>query len=318
MIVSSRPKQIDFDSIKTYPIRERENKVKKEEFAKVSKPKSSFGDFMESLPSILAAKDFRSLVGAILNARRNKKPVIFALGGHVIKCGLAPVLIGLMKRHVITHLAMNGSASIHDFEIALIGETSEEVAVSIKDGTFGMAEETGRMMNEAMRQGVRQGLGAGQSIAQTILQGDFPYRGLSVQSKAMELGVTTSVHIAIGTDIIHQHPAADGAVLGEATFKDFQLLCNVVSHMGGGGVFLNIGSAVMMPEIFLKAVSISRNLGFELKNFVTANFDMVAHYRPKENVIVRPHINATRGINIVGHHEIMIPLLARAITEQLD
>ena len=316
--MSLRHKGIDFDSIKTYPIRERENRVKKEEFGRVSKPRSSFDDFLDSLPGILAAKDFRSLVGAILNARRNKKPVIFALGGHVIKCGLAPVLVDLMDRGVITHLAMNGSASIHDFEIALIGETSEDVAVSIKDGTFGMAEETGRLMNEAMRHGVRQGLGAGQAIAQTILQGDFPYRDLSVQGKALEHGISTSVHIAIGTDIIHQHPAADGAVLGEATFKDFQLLCNVVSQMGGGGVFLNIGSAVIMPEIFLKAISIARNLGFGLKNFVTANFDMVAHYRPKENVIVRPHVNGTRGISIIGHHEIMIPLLARAITEQLD
>ncbi len=316
--MNSRAKTIDFDNIKTYPIRERENKVKKEEFARVSDPKGSFDDFLNSLPTLLAAKDFRSLVGSILNAHRNKKPVIFALGGHVIKCGLSPILIDLMEKGIITHLAMNGSASIHDFEIALIGQTSEEVAHSIKDGTFGMAEETGRMMNEAMRQGVKQGLGAGASIAETILKGDFPFRALSVQSNAMEQGVSLSVHIAIGTDIIHQHPSADGAVLGEATFKDFQLLCNVVSQMDGGGVFVNIGSAVVIPEVFLKAVSIARNLGHGLKNFVTANFDMVSHYRPRENVITRPHVNGTRGISIVGHHEIMLPLLARAIVEHLD
>ena len=316
--MSSRSKAIDFDAIKTYPLRERENKVKKEEFAKVSRPQSSFDDFLESLPGLLAAKDFRTLVGAILNARRNKKPVVVALGGHVIKCGLAPVLNDLIKRGVITHLAMNGSASIHDFEIAMIGQTSEEVARSIKDGTFGMAEETGRMMNEAMRQGVKQGVGAGQAIAQKILRGDFPYRNLSVQCQALEHGVSTSVHIAIGTDIIHQHPAADGAVLGEATFKDFQLLCQKVCEMDGGGVFLNIGSAVMIPEVFLKAVSIARNLGFGLKNFVTANMDMIAHYRPRENIITRPHINGSRGISLIGHHEIMVPLLARAIIEHLD
>ncbi len=316
--MSSRSKAIDFDAIKTYPLRERENKVKKEEFAKVSRPQSSFDDFLESLPDLLAAKDFRALVGAILNARRNKKPVIVALGGHVIKCGLAPVLNDLIKRGVITHLAMNGSASIHDFEIALIGQTSEEVARSIKDGTFGMAEETGRMMNEAMRAGVKQGVGAGQAIAQTILRGDFPHRDLSVQCQALEHGVSTSVHIAIGTDIIHQHPAADGAVLGEATFKDFQLLCQKVCDMDGGGVFLNIGSAVMIPEVFLKAVSIARNLGFALKNFVTANMDMVAHYRPRENIITRPHINGSKGISLIGHHEIMVPLLARSIIEHLD
>lgn len=309
---------MDFDSIKTYPIRERENKVKKEEFARVPKPKGSFGDFFDSLPTMLAAKDFRSLVGSILNARHNKKPVIFAMGGHVIKCGLAPVLIDLMEKGVITHVAMNGSAAIHDFEIAMIGQTSEEVAHSIKDGTFGMAEETGRVMNEAMRNGVQQGLGAGQAVAETILRGDYLHKDLSVLCKAMENGISTSIHIAIGTDIIHQHPAADGAVLGEATFKDFQLLCDVVSRMEGGGVFVNIGSAVIMPEIFLKAVSISRNLGFGLKHFVTANFDMVSHYRPRENVITRPHVDGSRGISIVGHHEIMVPLLARAISEHLD
>ncbi len=316
--MQSRSKSIDFDAIKTYPLRERENKVKKEEFARIPGPRSSFDDFLQSLPGLLAAKDFRNLVGAILNARRNKKPVIFSLGGHVLKCGLAPVLIDLMQKGVITHLAMNGSASIHDFEIALIGQTSEEVAHSIKDGTFGMAEETGRMMNEAMRAGVKQGIGAGQALGEMILGGDFPHKDLSVLCQALESGVSTSVHVAIGTDIIHQHPTADGAVIGEATFKDFQLLCNVVSQMDGGGVFLNIGSAVIMPEVFLKAVSIARNLGFGLKNFVTANFDMMSHYRPKENVITRPHINGTRGISITGHHEIMVPLLARAIMEHLD
>jgi hypothetical protein len=316
--MDARAKSIDFDSIKTYPLRERENKVRKEEFARVTAPASSFESFLDSLPNILAAKDFRSLVRAILNARRNKKPVILSLGGHVVKCGLAPILIDLIQRGVITHLALNGSASIHDFEIALIGETSEEVATSIKDGTFGMADETGRFINQAMAYGIKQGFGAGKAVAQAILGGDFPHKDLSLQCKALEAGITTSIHIAIGTDIIHQHPVADGAVLGEATFKDFQLLTNVVSQMDGGGVFLNVGSAVLMPEIFLKAVSISRNLGFGLKDFVTANLDMIYHYRARENIITRPHINGNKGINIVGHHEIMVPLLARAIVESLD
>lgn len=316
--MTGRNKILDFSKIKTYPIRERDNKVKKEDFAAPQKRDGRFSDFLNALPKILAARDLRSIVQAVLNAHKLKKPVIWALGGHVIKCGLSPVLNDLMQRGIITHLAMNGSAAVHDFEIAMIGQTSEDVSVSIRDGTFGMADETGRMMNNALRIGVKQGLGAGQALGEMILKGDFRYKELSVISKAIECGVPVSVHIAIGTDIIHQHPVADGAVIGEATFKDFQIFAAGISQLGGGGVYCNVGSAVIMPEVFLKALSISRNLGHPVRNFVTANFDMIYQYRERENVVRRPQGDDAKGYAIIGHHEIMIPLLARAIIDKLD
>jgi hypothetical protein len=316
--MTGKGKIIDFSKVKTYPIRERDNKVKKEDFAAPQKRDGRFSDFMNALPKMLAARDLQSVVQAVLTACKLKKPVIWAFGGHVIKCGLAPVLIDLMQRGVITHIAMNGSAAVHDFEIALIGQTSEDVSVSIRDGTFGMADETGRMMNNAMRLGVKQGLGAGQALGEMILKGDFRYKELSVLSKAIECNVPATVHIAVGTDIIHQHPAADGAVIGEATFKDFQTFTGGVSQLGGGGVFCNIGSAVIMPEVFLKALSISRNLGHPVKSFVTANFDMIYQYRERENVVRRPQGDDSKGYAVIGHHEIMVPLLARAIIDKLD
>ncbi|HRZ87352.1 MAG TPA: hypothetical protein P5287_06005 [bacterium] len=316
--MTHKGKILDFSKIKTYPLRERENKVKREDFALAQKRDGKFGDFLSGLPKILAANDFRSIVQAIINARKQQKPVIFAIGGHVIKCGVGPILIDLMQRGIVTHLAMNGSAAVHDFEIAMIGQTSEDVASSLRDGTFGMAEETGRLMNNALRSGVKQGLGAGQAFGEMILKGDFRFKELSVLSRAIECGVSATVHVAIGTDIIHQHPAADGAVIGEATFKDFQLFCGSVSQMGAGGVFCNVGSAVVMPEVFLKALSISRNLGYPLKGFVTANFDMIYQYRQRENVVRRPHGDDAKGYVIIGHHEIMLPLLARAVIDKLD
>lgn len=311
--------RLNFNKIKTYPIRERENKVKIGDFSKGLPGKGmSFKSFLGGLPDILAAKDLREIAGAIVKARKKDKPVIFSLGAHVIKCGLSPVIISLMEKEIITAVALNGAGGIHDFEVALIGQTSEDVGTNIEDGTFGMAEETGRIMNETLIEGVKQGLGAGQALGERILKDDFKHSEYSILAKGIEFGVPITVHIAIGTDIIHQHPSCDGSALGEASFIDFQIFTTQVSQLGNGGVICNFGSAVIMPEVFLKALTISRNLGHPVKNFTTADFDMVQHYRPITNVVRRPVSLGGKGYSICGHHEIMIPLLAQAVVEEME
>lgn len=311
--------RLDFGKIKTYPIRERENKVKIAGFSKNLPEKGvSFGVFLKGLPDFLAVRDFKEVVKAVVNAGKKGKPVIFCLGAHVIKCGLSPVIVSLMEKGVVTMIALNGAGSIHDFEIAYIGGTSEDVANSIEDGTFGMAEETGRMMNEALIKGVSQGLGAGQSLGERILRDDFKYRDYSILAKGIECEVPVTVHIAVGTDIIHQHPACDGAALGEASYIDFQTFATYVSRLGDGGVIVNIGSNVILPEVFLKALTISRNLGYTVKNFTSVDFDMIQHYRPTVNVVKRPVSLGGKGYSIRGHHEIMIPLLAQAVIDGME
>jgi hypothetical protein len=307
---------VDFRKIKTLPIRRIPHKVKIADFGKACSPGCSWEEFYASLPGILAARDFKDLVRRIVRTRRGGHPLIFGIGGHVIKCGLSPVLIGLMERKVVTALAMNGSAAIHDFEIALIGETSEDVPSSLEDGIFGMAEETGRMMNEALRAGVKRGWGAGESLGRFIEKEKLPHRSLSVLTRGSALGLPLTVHIAIGTDTIHSHPSASGAALGEASLRDFRLLAELVTGCENGG-YVNIGSAVVLPEVFLKAVAIARNLGRKLDGLWTANFDMIRSYRPMENVIKRPPGKKGRGYALTGHHEIMIPLLARAVIEEM-
>lgn len=309
---------IDLSNVKTYPIKKRKNKVKIEDFAKICTSKISFKDLLEMMPKMLAGNDIRDIVKSIVNAHKKKKPVIFAIGGHVIKCGLSPILIDLMKRRILTGVAMNGSGSIHDFEIALIGETSEDVGNSLKDGSFGMAEETSRFMNQAINDGVEHSIGMGEALGRKIIEIEAPYRDYSVLSAGVELDVPVTVHVAIGTDIIHQSHYASGAAIGEASFTDFRIFTSFIANLGDGGVYLNIGSAVILPEVFLKALSISRNLGYPLNNFTTANFDMIQHYRPTQNVVKRPTINSGDGYNITGHHEIMIPLLYNAILEELN
>lgn len=286
-------------------------------FAKACRPRGGFGAFLDSLPSILAAGNFRDCVKAIVTAHEKGKPVIAAMGGHVVKCGLNPVIIDLMKRGIVTALAMNGSTAIHDFEIALIGATSEDVQSGLEKGSFGMAEETGRMMNEALAAGARDGLGAGRAIGRYITEKGLPHRDASLLSRAYRLKLPATVHIAIGTDIIHQHPSADGAVLGKTTMDDFDIFTGVVSDLGGGGVILNIGSAVILPEVFLKALTIARNRGRAVRNFTAAAFDMAAQYRARQNVVTRPVASGGKGYYFVGHHEIMIPLLARAVIERI-
>lgn len=310
--------RVNFNKIRTYPIRERENKVRVSDFSKNLPTKGiSFKSFYENLSDILAVKDFRGVVDSIIKARKKEKPVIFCLGGHVIKCGLSPVIISLMEKGIVTGIALNGAGSIHDFEIAMIGATSEDVADNIEDGTFGMAEETGRIMNESMAKGVKQGLGAGYVLGERILKDDFKYRDYSLLAKGIEFEVPVTVHIAIGTDIIHQHPSCDGAALGEASYIDFQTFTTEVSQLGDGGVVINFGSSVILPEVFLKAITISRNLGYAVKNFTAVDFDMIQHYRPMTNVVKRPISLGGKGYSIRGHHEIMIPLLAQAVIEEI-
>ena len=307
---------LDFSRIRTYALAERANKVAASDFAGIHGKGESLGAFLEKLPRFLAANDFRKLAGAMAGAVRNGRPVVVMMGAHPIKCGLNPVLVDAMRRGIVSAAAFNGAGAIHDFETAYQGETSEEVQRGLDDGSFGMVEETSRLMNDALAAGVGDGLGAGEALGRAIIQGDFPNRSLSILATGAELGIPVTVHIAIGTDIIHQHPSADGAVLGEASYRDFQRFASVVAQLEGG-VVLNIGSAVIMPEVFLKALTIARNLGHKVDHFSAATFDMIRQYRASENVVRRPTHLGGEGFYIVGHHEIMIPLLFAAVTERL-
>jgi len=305
---------IDFTGLKTIPLAGRGGKVKQADFAKVYRAGSGIAGLLESLPHILAGDSIRAVVDAVADARRNRKPVIWGLGGHVIKCGLAPVLIDLMRRGYATAFAMNGAASIHDFEIALAGCTSEDVEAVLPDGRFGAAEETGREWNGAMSAGV----GAGEALGFALERlAAADYADASVLLQAWRSSVPVTVHVAFGTDTPHTHPAADPEAIGRATHVDFRLFCSLVAGLNGGGVYINAGSAVVMPEVFLKAVSAVRNLGFELRDFTTVNLDFLQHYRPRVNVVERPHAGAGgKGYSLTGHHEIMIPLLAAILIEK--
>lgn len=304
-------------SVKTVPIARRKSKVTLAMFAKTCRRGDSFRAFFDSLPNILAANELRECVDAIIKARKRSKPVIAAVGGHVVKCGLSPLIIDLMRRGVITALAMNGATSIHDFEIALAGKTSEDVQEGLNKGTFGMAGETGAMMNEALASGDADGLGAGWALGRYILEKRLPHRDASLLAQAVRMRMPATVHIAIGTDVIHQHPQADGRVLGQTTMADFRLFSEVVADLGDGGVMLNVGSAVVLPEVFLKALTVARNAGGKVADFTAVTFDMLVQYRPLQNVVRRPVAAGGKGHYIIGHHEIMIPLLHRAIIERL-
>ncbi|MBX7158285.1 MAG: hypothetical protein K1X66_07870 [Verrucomicrobiae bacterium] len=307
---------LDFSRIKTYPIQRRANKVSQESLAKVFQRGDSFAKFYDSLPHILVADDFRNLVQAVVQANREGRPVIFAMGAHPIKCGLNPVFINLMQRDVVNALMFNGAGGIHDFELAYQGETSEDVLKGLEDGSFGMIDETGRLMNQAFQMGNEKGWGAGKALGQFICDYQFSHKSLSLLATATERKIPTTLHIAIGTDIIHQHPTTQGAVLGEVSYRDFQTLAAVVAQLEGG-VFVNFGSTVIIPEVFLKALTVARNLGHKVEKFTTATFDMKHHYRPAQNVVSRPVSMGGKGYYIVGHHEIMIPLFAAAILEEL-
>jgi hypothetical protein len=260
----------------------------------------------------LVARDLKSLASDIVRAHRQRKPVVFMMGAHVIKVGLSPLLIDLMECGIITAIALNGAGIIHDSELALFGITSEDVAANLFDGTFGMAKETGEFLNNAVKQGRNDGLGLGESVGKSLLEANAPNLSVSIVAKAYQMGIPVTVHVGVGTDIIHQQPSADGAAIGELSHRDFKILARHLTDLDGG-VVLNIGSAVVLPEVFLKALTVARNLGYPCKTFTTANFDMIQHYRPRLNVVTRPTMGGGQGYTFTGHHEIMIPLLAAGI-----
>jgi hypothetical protein len=309
---------LDFTDLKTISLQERGGKVRVADFAHAYEKGSGIAAWLSSLPRVLAADALRAAIDAISNAHQKGRAIIWGLGGHVIKCGLAPVLLDLMHRGYVTAFAFNGSAAIHDFEIALAGHTSEEVEAVLPDGRFGAAEETGREMNHAISAGDREELGMGEAlgswlthcktascVADSLLYGAYQHQ------------TPVTVHVAIGTDTPHMHPTAEASAIGAATHRDFRLFCAYAAGLHDGGVYLNVGSAVLLPEVFLKAVSALRNLGHPLADFTTANFDFLQHYRPRVNVLERPHAGSRgKGYAITGHHEIMIPLLAAALIEK--
>jgi len=271
--------------------------------------------FIDSLPDVLAAKDFKQFLHFMRKAREKNKAIIFALGAHVIKVGLNPILVDLMKRGWVTCLALSGADIIHDFEIAYCGQTSEDVNTQLKEGQFGMAQEPGEMLNQAIILGAKEDLGLGEAVGRMLAISDFPYKNISLLANSYELNIPTTVHVALGTDTIHFHPQAKGEALGKTSLKDFFLFCALLEKLDGGGIFVNIGSAVVLPEVFLKAVTFVRNKGISLKGFTTAVFDFIHHYRPYQNVVKRPVDEKGRGFYFIGHHELMIPLLAAALQE---
>lgn len=310
---------ISLDKITTYSLKSRNNKVNvAEHFAAVPNADCSFREFYNSLPNLLGAESLRSVVTAIVNAHRNQRPVVLAMGGHVVKCGLQPVLKKLIDSGIISAVAMNGSVIIHDYEVSLVGATSEDVGAVLQSGDFGFSRETGQGINAALAVGQQEKIGLGRAVGNAIIRNQHPYRDSSVLVSCVENDIPVTVHVAIGTDIIHQHPEADGAVIGELSMRDFRLLTSVVADLGDGGVWLNVGSAVLLPEVFLKALSVAQNLGHQVDNFTTANFDMIQHYRPMQNVVKRPTSGEGRGYTITGHHEINIPLLACAVLDGLS
>jgi len=314
-IYDDRP--IDLTGIRTVPLAKRAAKVSVKDFGREYRPGEGFSGWLESLPQILAGNALVELVQALLEARRLAKPILWGLGGHVIKCGLAPVLLGLMRQGFVTGLAMNGSAAIHDAEIALCGSTSEEVEAVLDDGSFGMADETGRLLQSAAAAAQREGIGLGEGLGGEILAQapNGEWLGASLLAGAYRARVPVTVHVAIGADTPHMHPCLDPAAQGAATHHDFRLFSELVRKLEGGGVYLNVGSAVLLPEVFLKAVTVVRNLGHPLFQFYTANLDFQQHYRPTLNVVKRPTAAGGKGWALTGHHEIMIPLLAALLSE---
>jgi len=306
--------EFDLSGIKTYPLRSRQSKVSLAQFATPHKPGSGISGLMKSLPGLLAAKDFKDVVDAIVAAKRANRAIIWGLGAHVLKTGLSPILVDLMERGFISAIATNGAGIIHDFEIALSGGTSEDVDATLGPGTFGMAEETGSQLNRAINDGVSEGLGLGQAVGKFLAAAKPPFAQISVAATAWRLQIPVTVHVAIGTDIIHMHPQASGAAIGEASLRDFKYFVSLVSRLEGG-VYLNCGSAVVLPEVFLKAVAIARNEGTSLDGLTTVNLDFLRHYRPLTNVVTRPTAGSGKGYSLTGHHELLIPLLAAALVE---
>ena len=308
---------ISFDKIKTYPLKDRAGKVRLEGFGEPWGPGGSLQQWLRSLPKILAGNDLREVSERIVQASASDRTIILAMGAHAIKVGLNPVILDLMNRRIISGLAMNGAGIIHDAEVAMAGQTSEDVASEIGDGRFGMAEETGRLLNEAISEGASHGLGLGSSVGAMLNRKRFAYNHYSLLARAYELDIPVTVNVAIGTDIIHFHPNVDGASIGQTSHQDFRLFAGFVSRLEKG-VLINLGSAVILPEVFLKALTLVRNLGYQVNDFTTINMDFIRHYRPMTNIVHRPTLGGGKGYNLVGHHEIMFPLLAASVIEGLN
>lgn len=314
--------EADLSRVRTVPVAGRPNKVRAEQFATPPAAECrSFADFLDSLPRVLQAESLLAVADSVAEATRARRTVLWMLGGHVVKTGLAPLILDLIRRGAATHLASNGSAAIHDYEMARWGGTSEDVEAGLADGTFGMADETGRDMNRAFRAGLDAGWGMGESLARDLsARADLAHPELSLLLQAFRLGVPYTIHPALGAEIIHQHPAADGAAIGDTGHRDFRRLAGALPGLDDGGVVINVGSAVIMPEVFLKALTVARNLnGGKPRNFTACDLDMQRHYRPRMNVVERPtRSGGGRGFQITGHHEILLPLLAWAIAERLE
>ena len=310
-------KPITLRGIKTYSLKERPSKVSIKDFGSIWKPGGGFDDWVKGLPSILAGDDLRKIIARLTEAVRTKKIVLVAMGAHVIKVGLSPVLLALMERGIISGIAMNGAGIIHDLEVAMVGATSEDVDSELHQGRFGMAKETGEFLNKAIKEGAEKGRGLGYSVGMSMLDGGFPYNEYSILAGAVRMDIPVTVHVAIGTDIIHVHPAVDGAAIGKASHLDFRIFASLVSQLEGG-VYINLGSAVVLPEVFLKAFTLAKNLGFTLRHFTTVDMDFMRQYRPFTNVVKRPTSEGGEGFSLTGHHELMVPLLAAALIENLE
>jgi len=306
---------LDLTGVRTYPLAERKSTVSLPDFARPHAPGGSFVAWLDSLPRILGGETLRALSADIVRARSLAKPILWGIGAHVLKVGLSPVLVDLMEKGLVTGLAMNGAGIVHDFELAVAGQTSEDVEAGLGAGAFGMARETGEEVNRAIVDGDRDGLGLGAALGRYLEALRPPHLPVSLLAAARRLGLPATVHVAVGTDIVHMHPACDPAALGRATHLDFRILAAEVARLGGGGVYLNVGSAVLLPEVFLKAVTLARNLGHDLSDFATANLDFIQSYRPNTNVVQRPTRGVGRGYSLTGHHELMVPLLAAALIE---
>ena len=307
---------ISLEQVKAFPLRERTSKVLREHFGKPWKKGGGLSQWIQALPRILAGNDFSRIVARIIEAHRAGKMVILAMGAHAIKVGLNPIIIDLMERGIVKAISLNGAGVIHDTEIAMAGHTSEDVASQLGEGKFGMAEEPARLINEATLRGADLGLGLGRAVGLRISQAKLPFKDQSLLGRAFELDVPVTVHVAIGTDTVHFHPGVDGSAIGKTSHLDFRIFANLVSKLEAG-VFINLGSAVILPEVFLKALSLARNLGHDVKRFATLNMDFIRHYRPLTNVVHRPTLEGGEGYFLIGHHEIMFPLLAAAVLEGL-
>jgi hypothetical protein len=311
-----RYKPLSLRRVKTYPLSTRRSKADIEDAASPYEKGGSFRAFLDGLPSFLAASDLKAVIRAVAEARRRDRPVVLGMGAHPVKVGISPVIIDLMRRGIITALATNGACIVHDFELSLLGRTSEDVASELCAGRFGMASETGKELNGAILKGVKKGYGIGRSVGEYVFQSKNELKEKSLFAEGYRLGIPVTVHVAVGTDIIHMHPQADGAAIGRGSLTDFRLFASVVADLEGG-VYINLGSAVIMPEVFLKALTVARNLGHRVDNITTVNMDFIQHYRPRENVLCRPTMKNGRSYALTGHHEIMFPLLAAALIEEM-